>query len=161
ESGYHAASMQKIADRAGILKPALYYYVRSKEDLLFELAAGEQSLAFIEQFLELDQALGDLDGASRLEAIITRSTEFAKSGQPKALLAIEREYRPLSPERLETVTQLQSRLPALFRNILQRGVDDGSFDPAIHVAVAAVNISDLLRNLYVSYDPAGPFTIQE
>jgi AcrR family transcriptional regulator len=161
ESGYHAASMQKIADRAGILKPALYYYVRSKEDLLFELAAGEQSVAFIAQFVELDQALQHRDGATRLEAIITRWTDFVKSGQPKALLAIEREYRHLSPERLETVTQLQSRLRSLFRSIIQQGVDDGSFDPAVNVPVAALNVSDLLRNLYVSFDPAGPFSIQE
>ena len=161
ESGYHAASMQKIADRAGILKPALYYYVRSKEDLLFELAAGEQSVAFIEQFVDLDQALEDLDASTRLEAIINRWTDFVKSGQPKALLAIEREYRHLSPERLETVMELQSRLPSLFRSILQRGVEDGSFDAAVNIPVAALNISDLLHNLYVSYDPAGPFTIQE
>jgi TetR/AcrR family transcriptional regulator, cholesterol catabolism regulator len=161
ESGYHAASMQKIADRAGILKPALYYYVRSKEDLLFELAAGEQSVAFIEQFVELDQSLEDLDGATRLKALIARWTEFVKSGQPKALLAIEREYRHMSPERLETVRQLQSRLPTLIRSIVQRGIDEGSFDAGVNIPVAALNISDLLRNLYVSYDPAGPFTIEE
>ena len=65
ELGYHAASMEKIADRAGILKPALYYYVRSKEDLLFELAAGEQSVAFIDQFVELDHTLADQDAATQ------------------------------------------------------------------------------------------------
>jgi TetR/AcrR family transcriptional regulator, cholesterol catabolism regulator len=34
EKGYHAASMQDIADKVGILKPGLYYYVSSKEELL-------------------------------------------------------------------------------------------------------------------------------
>ncbi len=161
ESGYHAASMEKIADRAGILKPALYYYVRSKEDLLFELAAGEQSVAFIDQFVELDHALGDSDAATRLEALITRWVEFAKSGQPKALLAIEREYRHLRPERLEIVMRLQKRLPTLLRSILERGVEDGSFDPAIEVHLATQDISDLLRSLYVSYSPTGPITGQQ
>jgi TetR/AcrR family transcriptional regulator, cholesterol catabolism regulator len=161
ESGYHAASMEKIADRAGILKPALYYYVRSKEDLLFELAAGEQSLAFIDQFVELDRTLADRDAPTRLEALITRWIEFAKSGQPKALLAIEREYRHLRPERLETVTTLQRRLPTLLQSILEQGVDDGSFDPEIEVHLAAQTISDLLRSLYVSYSPTGPITVQE
>ncbi len=161
ELGYHAASMEKIADRAGILKPALYYYVRSKEDLLFELAAGEQSVAFIDQFVELDHTLADRDAATRLEALITRWVEFAKSGQPKALLAIEREYRHLRPERLETVMTLQSRLPALLQSILERGVEDGSFDPEIEVHLAAHNISDLLRSLYVSYSHTGPITAPE
>jgi AcrR family transcriptional regulator len=161
EWGYHAASMQKIADRAGILKPALYYYVRSKEDLLFELAAGEQSVAFIEQFIELDRTLGHLDGATRLKALITRWTDFVKSGQPKASLAVDREYRHIRPERLEAVTKLQRRLPTLIEAILRQGTEDGSFVPGINLPMVAESIWALLRHLYICYDPSGKITIKE
>jgi len=37
EKGYDAASLQDIADRLGMLKGSLYYYIQSKEDLLFEV----------------------------------------------------------------------------------------------------------------------------
>src|SRR6195952_1565035 len=35
--GYDAASLQDIADRLGMLKGSLYYYIQSKEDLLFDV----------------------------------------------------------------------------------------------------------------------------
>ena len=35
--GYDAASLQDIADRLGMLKGSLYYYIQSKEDLLYDV----------------------------------------------------------------------------------------------------------------------------
>jgi AcrR family transcriptional regulator len=48
--GYDAASLQDIADRLGMLKGSLYYYIQSKEDLLYDVikAAHEEGLATIE-----------------------------------------------------------------------------------------------------------------
>ncbi len=36
EKGYHATSLDEIADQIGVTKTALYYYFRNKEELLFE-----------------------------------------------------------------------------------------------------------------------------
>jgi AcrR family transcriptional regulator len=35
--GYDAASLQDIADRLGMFKGSLYYYIQSKEDLLYDV----------------------------------------------------------------------------------------------------------------------------
>src|SRR6201990_3672250 len=35
--GYDAASLQDIADRLGMLKGSLYYYIQSKEELLSDI----------------------------------------------------------------------------------------------------------------------------
>lgn len=48
EKGYHATSLDEIADRIGVTKTALYYYFRNKEELLFDcietsLKAGESA----------------------------------------------------------------------------------------------------------------------
>jgi AcrR family transcriptional regulator len=37
ERGYHAATMQDVADRLGITKPALYYHFKSKAEILDSL----------------------------------------------------------------------------------------------------------------------------
>ncbi|MBR9762693.1 MAG: helix-turn-helix transcriptional regulator [Rhodobacteraceae bacterium] len=34
EKGYHATSLDEIADRIGVTKTALFYYFRNKEELL-------------------------------------------------------------------------------------------------------------------------------
>ena len=36
EQGYHRATLNGVAERLNITKPALYNYFRSKEDILFE-----------------------------------------------------------------------------------------------------------------------------
>lgn len=48
EKGYHATSLDEIADRIGVTKTALYYYFRNKEELLYQcielsLRAGERA----------------------------------------------------------------------------------------------------------------------
>ena len=35
--GYHATTLEEIARELGITKPALYYHVRSKEEILREI----------------------------------------------------------------------------------------------------------------------------
>jgi TetR/AcrR family transcriptional regulator, cholesterol catabolism regulator len=159
EKSYHAASMEDIAARAGMLKPALYYYFPSKEDLLFELAAGDRSVAMIRQFFDTDETLPERDALSRLRAFVVCWIEFAAVRNP-AFIAVEREYRQLSSDRLERVVALRRRLPSLLESILVQGSVDGSFDPEINVSVAAKNISAVLNDLYVWYSPLGSSSIQ-
>jgi TetR/AcrR family transcriptional regulator, cholesterol catabolism regulator len=143
-----------------MLKPALYYYFASKEDLLFELAAGAQSVEMIQQFFDIDAALRERDAVSRLKGFVNRWIESTEKKNP-AYIAAEREYRQLSSERLEGVVALRRRLPSLLESILEQGATDGSFDPDINVPVAAKNIAAVLNDLYVWYNPRGTSSIQE
>ena len=65
--GYDAASLQDIADRLGMLKGSLYYYIQSKEDLLYDVikTVHEEGLANIESL-----AAGDGDAVERLRHVI-------------------------------------------------------------------------------------------
>ena len=45
DRGYHASRLQDIAARVGLLSGSLYYYIDSKEDLLFSLAESSMQLA--------------------------------------------------------------------------------------------------------------------
>ena len=60
EKGYESTSIQDIADAVGILKGSLYYYITSKEDLLFEILQDvhEQGLRNLERI----RIEGDLCG---------------------------------------------------------------------------------------------------
>jgi len=55
EKGYHGATMQAVAERAGVSKGSVYDYFPSKQDLLLGTAemllaaVGEQSLSVLEQ----------------------------------------------------------------------------------------------------------------
>lgn len=54
--GYASASIQEVADEVGILKGSLYYYIKSKEDLLFRIfeVANEGGMEIVENVRAID-----------------------------------------------------------------------------------------------------------
>jgi AcrR family transcriptional regulator len=54
EKGYHGTSLDEIADALGVTKPALYYYVKSKDALLYQClmlsyGCGQRARLFAEE----------------------------------------------------------------------------------------------------------------
>jgi AcrR family transcriptional regulator len=59
--GYAAATVQQVADELGILKGSIYYYIKTKEDLLFRLMR--------EVHEELDALLAEIKATEGISAI--------------------------------------------------------------------------------------------
>ena len=93
--GYDAASLQDIADRLGMLKGSLYYYIQSKEDLLYDVikAVHEEGLANIESL-----AAGEGDPLERLRHVIIGHIEHECRNLTKTAVFLH-ELQALSPER--------------------------------------------------------------
>src|SRR5258707_8105952 len=93
--GYDAASLQDIADRLGMLKGSLYYYIQSKEDLLYDVikAVHEEGLANIESL-----AAGEGDALERLRNVIIGHIEHECRNLTKTAVFLH-ELQALSPER--------------------------------------------------------------
>jgi AcrR family transcriptional regulator len=72
--GYAAATVQEVADELGMLKGSIYYYISSKEDLLFRLlsAVHDDVDAVLEQVLSLP----DLDPLERLCEYVRRQIAY-------------------------------------------------------------------------------------
>jgi AcrR family transcriptional regulator len=72
--GYAAATVQDVADELGILKGSIYYYIKSKEDLLFRLITEvhEEVDALL---AELDTVEG-LDPLQRIAAYVRAQAEY-------------------------------------------------------------------------------------
>ena len=60
EKGYDGASIQDVADAVGILKGSLYYYIDTKQDLLFGIIdeVHRDTLRSLEEWVAVD---GDAD----------------------------------------------------------------------------------------------------
>ncbi|HYA62046.1 MAG TPA: TetR/AcrR family transcriptional regulator, partial [Candidatus Sulfotelmatobacter sp.] len=68
--GFHATSIEDVARDVGMLKGSLYYYIKSKDDLLFQLllAGIEDGDAFIAQQIDPEgEAVAQLEGAIRAQ----------------------------------------------------------------------------------------------
>ena len=73
ERGFAGTSLQDIAEAVGLTRPALYYYVKGKDELLAKLVAEitEESAASIGAIARR----ADLDPAAKLRAIVKASVQ--------------------------------------------------------------------------------------
>ena len=152
EKGYQAARIEDIANRVGILKGSLYYYIDSKEDLLYALTIDghTQGLGTIEE----DDLTRAADPATRLGAFITRWMAMVPTTGEYAQLR-ERDVRLLSDERRAKVMEMRNEMHRYVRRILEQGIADGHFDPSIDPGVATNSIFELLNSTVRWFRPTG------
>lgn len=103
DKGYHAASMNDVADAVGMRKASLYHHIRTKEELLYEMS--------VESMHHMIDAAGRSTGAdqlTRLRSLIVNHIEALLADRSKHATALT-ELRSLSPEQRDHVTELRSR----------------------------------------------------
>ena len=94
ERGFAGTSLQDIADAMGVTRPALYYYVKSKDELLAKLAADVAGGSAAEM-AEI-AARTDLDALGKLHAI-ARLTVVRLARQPDRFRLLIRSEAELPP----------------------------------------------------------------
>jgi AcrR family transcriptional regulator len=150
EKGYHATSMQDIADAVGLYKGSLYYYVSSKEELLVRSFEGRA-----EEVLGEIGAVADGPGTSteRLRAIV-RTYVLGVLHHLDSVHVYLREEYALPPAALRQVLAEQRAMRAMFERAIQDGVRDASFvetDPKL----AALALLGMCTWVHRWYRPRG------
>jgi len=130
QKGFHAASMQDIAQAVNLQKASLYHHVSSKQEILLALLDRGLDLLIerIEQVmaqpLSLDQKLS--------QAVITYLQTMLEHRDLAAVLLLE--HRSLEPQYRARHIPRRDRFERLWRDLIQAGVDQGLFrcnDPAL------------------------------
>lgn len=127
--GYHNASMTDIAKSLGLTKAALYYYVKSKEEILFE--------AHIMVYAKMDNLIKSVHGQGEtgLEKLQILYGEFARM-LTRDGLAILADVDSLKGEFQQTVLARRGKIERAVTRIVEKGMGDGSIkkaDPRISV----------------------------
>src|SRR6266851_4215698 len=115
EKGYHATSMQDIAEAVGLYKGSLYHYIDGKEDLLVQVF--ERAMATL--LADVEQIVADtsLEPRDQLRLIVQ-----AVSENLDALTVYLHEFRALAGEALTNVRRQRDRYTQLVSEIVSRGV---------------------------------------
>ena len=113
ERGYAATSVGDIADALGILKGSLYYYIESKEDLLFNIVGEvhEASREIVEDAL----AREDLHARDRLALYVRNQTRYNALNVARVAVYYS-DINQLSEPRLKDI---RSRQQAHYRGACQ------------------------------------------
>jgi TetR/AcrR family transcriptional regulator, cholesterol catabolism regulator len=156
--GYEATTVQDIASRVGLLKGSLYYYIQSKEDLLF--AVLERAYAHtISWVREQDAPYQGHDAATRLCKFIERWME--NLDRESTSMKLDREIRYLSPAHTAAIAELAAEIESVLADILAKGVAEGTFADDTDVSVAVNTILPLLNSTAAWYRPTGRLSWNE
>ncbi|MDP9280538.1 MAG: TetR/AcrR family transcriptional regulator [Chloroflexota bacterium] len=150
QKGFHAASMQDIADAVGLYKGSLYYYVSSKEGLLVQLFEGRA-----------EQVLSEIDGAAsgsgitgeRLRAMV-RAYVLGVLRNLDSVHVYLREEQALPPPALRQVHRQQHAMRDHFERVIVEGMREGVFvrsDPKL----AALALLGMCTWVHRWYQPRG------
>jgi len=146
--GYHATSIEDVARDVGMLKGSLYYYIKSKDDLLFRLllAGIEDGDAFIARQID---AQGD--PVEQLERAIRAQIDYIIQKRVQFGLFLH-EFDSLSGKRQHKLISVMSRYNSRFVELVRRGQEQGKLiagEPWIIVN----GILGMCNWLYRWYDP--------
>lgn len=123
--GYHNTSLDDVATGLNVTKPTLYYYVRSKEQLLFEcFRTGLEPIRAALTEALADRRASGRTARDRLTFVLLRYAEAIASDFGWCM--VRAEDLNLSGELQTHVRELKSEIDQGIRRLLRDGVADGS-----------------------------------
>ena len=126
EQGYHRVTLNDVADRLNITKPALYNYFRGKDEILFECwALGQERVD--ELIAEINRGGGT--ALAKLRKLVHAYAGVMTTDYGASLVRFD--PRDLTEENRKTVRAAKKRIDRTFRKYLADGVSDGSIGPCV------------------------------
>lgn len=155
--GYEAATIQDIADEMGILKGSLYYYISTKEDVLYDIirAYHDSTRSYFDALVELDAPV-----LEKLRRFIETETAHTAHHRVKSSLFFT-EWRSLSDERREAIIVERDRHDHFVRDCIAQAQASGEIRSEINARLVANGILGMVNSVYQWYDPDGPKSAEE
>lgn len=155
ENGFHKTSLDDVAERLNVTKPTIYYYVKNKDQILFEcVRIGLEMLE--DASAEIEGT--DATGLSKLIALWRVYVQIVTEDFGRCLILVGED--PLPAGTRKELRALKGRIDRRFRSVIAEGIEDGSIrpcDPKMAAFAAAGALSWIAR----WYDPRGPLNPQE
>ena len=158
EKGYHSTSMRDISRATGVSLSGLYYYCKSKEELLFLIqdnCFGRVSERLAERLRETT------DAVEKLRLVIENHLSFFAANMAE-MKVLSHEADSLAGELYEQVSGKKQQYTRLVRSILREVQDNQQHageKPDLTVSVYA--LFGMMNWIYNWYDPRGTLSVGE
>jgi len=154
-NGYHATGVQEISEAVGLGRGALYYHIKSKEDLLYEI-----STSLLHEMLQDARAIAasDTPPLEQLKALarhLLRNLSEHRAGWTVSLL----ESRALSTERRAEVLAGRDAYEDVWTDVLDRAAAEGSTRPV--TSLERRGILGLFNHTYLWIEATGALSPEE
>jgi AcrR family transcriptional regulator len=153
QKGYSATSTQDIATEVGLLKGSIYYYIDSKEDILFRII--EDSHAGALKAISTVSHL-DVDPLARAYSLVKTHVRVFHDDRVKHSVFFK-EFRSLSDERKEIIRGTGHDYSLFLKSILEEGQIAGLVDESLDARMATSGIIGMLNAMATWYQDGGPW----
>ncbi|HEV7238160.1 MAG TPA: TetR/AcrR family transcriptional regulator [Thermoanaerobaculia bacterium] len=131
ETGFESASLEVIAQRAGVTKPIIYEHFGSKEGLHAAIVEREMDALVT----RVSEAMSEGSARARFEGAVVEFMTYA-SEQPAGFAVLTRETpTPARPGMTRVIDQLTERVGAVFSRELARAGYDRKLAPIYATAL--------------------------
>jgi AcrR family transcriptional regulator len=155
EKSYGRTSLNDVAERLNITKPALYHYFRNKEEILLE--CYHLGTGLIGEILN-DIAAHCGTGLEKVEAFIYSYANVMTVNFGRCVMRMDE--GDLSSEAFAEVRTYKRKIDRRLRSFIQEGIEDGSIAPC-DPKIAAFSIAGALNWICMWYEPSGAMSPEE
>jgi AcrR family transcriptional regulator len=148
--GYHATSVDDIAQALRMTKGSLYYYFKNKEEILY--VCHDHTLDLLLRVLRDIQGTGQAP-ADKLRAVVVAFVELMTE-ELHGTAAVTLDLKELSPPLRRKIIAKRDRFDRAVRRIIREGIDQGVFRP-IDAKFATFAIMGGINWIPHWFDPAG------
>jgi AcrR family transcriptional regulator len=157
EKGYHRATLSEIAQEVGILKGSLYYYIKSKEDLLYQII-----MPMLTSYIDsLDKILNSNEKADIVlkKAIIAHLSPIDIHLDRQSVFITETKI--LSENRLKKIRKEIEKYEGLWLDVIKKGIKEKIFKDNIDPKISLFSILGAANWTLRWYRPEGKYSIRQ
>jgi len=149
--GYAATTVRDIADEVGVQNGSLYYYIETKEDLLYEILRDmhEQGRETMERVSRLEM------GPLHKIGLLTKAHARQALGNRARWIIYFHDFRALGPGRVEALNAQRDAYESAFRELIRAAQRDGLACPDTDPRTAGAAILGMVNSLHLWYSGAG------
>jgi TetR/AcrR family transcriptional regulator, cholesterol catabolism regulator len=151
EKGYAVTSVQEITEAAGVTKGAFYHHFETKEELLRLI--HDEFLDY--QVAILRMALDSNEDAATTLRELLRSLMINAAKYMANVTVFYYERRHLTGAQYKAIKRKRDEFDRLFLDVIQRGIDDGTFRDDLDPRIVAFGILGMFAWVHQWYRPGG------
>lgn len=151
EKGYANTSIQDIAEKLGMLKGSIYYYIDAKEDLLFEVIRS--TMIFWYNLVEEVRA-STAPTLDRLHTYVHRNIEGSLHARHRTEVFYH-DFQALSPERQRVILDMRHEHDTLLRDLIRTAKKEKLIARHVNVKLVSLAILTMSGSLYRWYNVDG------
>ncbi len=157
EKGYRATTLEDIAAAVGMLKGSLYYYIRSKEELLYFVVRDPIRQAYnkLEEIVSSDAPV-----MTKITQAITNHLALFHQHYPHIAVYLH-DFHHLMRQLQEDVRETPKQYQRLWATLLEQGMLAGELRRDLDAKITAYAILGMCNWVYRWYNPDGKLSAEE